>query len=246
MALLELQDVTKDFGGLRAVDHVSFQVEKGSITALIGPNGAGKTTLFNVITGLLKPTEGHVIFKGTDITGWPPHRIVRLGMSRTFQIPREFMELTVLENVVAHWPVQGARGLFSPALGAEERDKAMSLLEFVGLADLAHAKARDLSYGQRKLLELAAALIQEPQCILLDEPAAGVNPALLEAIMEHILELNRRGITFLIVEHNMDVVMNLSHWVMVMAYGELLRQGPPDAIQEDPVVLEAYLGGKAA
>lgn len=246
MALLELHNVTKDFGGLRAVDHVSFQVKRGSITALIGPNGAGKTTLFNVITGLLKPTEGQVVFSGTDITGWPPHRIIRLGMSRTFQIPREFMELTVLENVVAHWPVRGVKALFSPALGAEELDKAMSLLEFIGLADLAHAKARDLSYGQRKLLELAAALIQEPQCVLLDEPAAGVNPALLEAIMEHILELNRRGITFLIVEHNMDVVMNLSHWVVVMAYGKLLRQGPPDAIQEDPAVLEAYLGGKAA
>lgn len=243
MALLEIEQVTKNFGGLRAVDQVSFQVKESTITALIGPNGAGKTTLFNVITGLLKPSSGRIVFQGTDITGWVPHRIQHLGMSRTFQVPREFMELTVLENVVAHIPARSVQALFGPPLTRQEYDRAMELLAFVGLADKAHVKARDLSYGQRKLLELAAALISEPQCILLDEPAAGVNPALLEVLMDRIVELNRQGVTFLIVEHNMDVVMSLSHWIVVMAYGRLLRQGLPQEIQEDPAVLEAYLGG---
>ncbi|MCS6963398.1 MAG: ABC transporter ATP-binding protein [Thermoflexus sp.] len=242
MALLEVRDLTKDFGGLRAVNRCSFTVEQGSITALIGPNGAGKTTVFNLITGLLRPTSGRIYFQGRDITAMPPHRIARLGIARTFQITRELAELTVLENVVVHAIRDGLAGLIRSSILQHEAEQAMALLEFVGLAALAHEKAGKLSYGQRKLMELAGALMANPQMIMLDEPAAGVNPALLEEILERILQLNRSGMTFLIIEHNMDVVMNLSHQVVVMAHGEVICQGTPETIQQDPRVLDAYLG----
>ncbi len=242
MALLEVRDLTKDFGGLRAVNRCSFTVEQGSITALIGPNGAGKTTVFNLITGLLRPTSGRIYFQGRDITAMPPHRITRLGIARTFQITRELAELTVLENVVVHAARDGLAGLIRGSILQHEAERAMALLDFVGLAAMAREKAGKLSYGQRKLMELAGALMAEPRLILLDEPAAGVNPALLEEILERILQLNRSGMTFLIIEHNMDVVMNLSHQVVVMAHGEVICQGPPEAIQQDPRVLDAYLG----
>ncbi|HXF69009.1 MAG TPA: ABC transporter ATP-binding protein [Thermoflexus sp.] len=242
MALLEVRDLTKDFGGLRAVNRCSFTVEPGSITALIGPNGAGKTTVFNLITGLLRPTSGRIYFQGRDITGLPPHRIARLGIARTFQISRELAELTVLENVVVHAARDGLVGLVRGSILRHEAERAMALLEFVGLAAMAREKAGKLSYGQKKLLELAGALMADPQLVMLDEPAAGVNPALLEEILERIQRLNQAGMTFLIIEHNMDVVMNLSHQVVVMAHGEVLRQGPPEAIQRDPQVLDAYLG----
>lgn len=242
MALLEVRDLTKDFGGLRAVNRCSFTVEQGSITALIGPNGAGKTTVFNLITGLLRPTSGRIYFQGRDITAMPPHRIARLGIARTFQITRELAELTVLENVVVHAIRDGLAGLVRSSILQHEAEQAMALLEFVGLASLAHEKAGKLSYGQRKLMELAGALMANPQMIMLDEPAAGVNPALLEEILERILQLNRSGMTFLIIEHNMDVVMNLSHQVVVMAHGEVICQGAPETIQQDPRVLDAYLG----
>lgn len=242
MALLEVRDLTKDFGGLRAVNRCSFTVESGSITALIGPNGAGKTTVFNLISGLLRPTAGRIYFQGRDITGLPPHRITRLGIARTFQISRELAELTVLENVVVHAARDGLAGLVRESILRHEAERAMALLEFVGLAAMAREKAGKLSYGQKKLLELAGALMADPRLILLDEPAAGVNPALLEEILERIRQLNRVGMTFLIVEHNMDVVMHLSHQVVVMAYGEVICQGPPEAIQRDPRVLDAYLG----
>ncbi|WP_322798098.1 ABC transporter ATP-binding protein [Thermoflexus sp.] len=242
MALLEVRDLTKDFGGLRAVNRCSFTVEQGSITALIGPNGAGKTTVFNLITGLLRPTSGRIYFQGRDITAMPPHRIARLGIARTFQITRELAELTVLENVVVHAIRDGLAGLIRSSILQHEAEQAMALLEFVGLAALAHEKAGKLSYGQRKLMELAGALMANPQMIMLDEPAAGVNPVLLEEILERILQLNRSGMTFLIIEHNMDVVMNLSHQVVVMAHGEVICQGTPETIQQDPRVLDAYLG----
>ncbi|WP_376792001.1 ABC transporter ATP-binding protein, partial [Thermoflexus sp.] len=242
MALLEVRDLTKDFGGLRAVNRCSFTVEPGSITALIGPNGAGKTTVFNLITGLLRPTSGRIYFQGRDITGLPPHRITRLGIARTFQISRELAELTVLENVVVHAARDGLAGLVRESILRHEAERAMALLEFVGLAAMAREKAGKLSYGQKKLLELAGALMADPQLVMLDEPAAGVNPALLEEILERIQRLNQAGMTFLIIEHNMDVVMNLSQQVVVMAHGEVLRQGPPEAIQRDPRVLDAYLG----
>ena len=245
MALLEINNLTKSFGGLMAVHNCTFSVEEGSITALIGPNGAGKTTVFNLISGILPIDSGRVIFNGERIEALPPHKITRKGLSRTFQISRDLMEMSVIENLVVHSPTQGLLDLLKGSILKQELDQAMELLDFVGITHLAHAKAKSLSYGQKKLMEFAATLMTEPRMILLDEPAGGINPALLENIMEKITEVNKRGVTFLIVEHNMDVVMNLCNPVVVMAYGEVLAQGTPEAVQNNPQVLEAYLGGGA-
>lgn len=242
MTLLEIQDLTKDFDGLRAVNRCSFQVEEGTITGLIGPNGAGKTTVFNLITGLLRPNGGKVLFGGEDIVGLRPHRIARRGISRTFQITRDLMEMTVLENMVVQSPTSGILGLFVGGILQRERRRAMELLDFVGIAHLADEKAKKLSYGQKKLMEFASVLMSDPRLIMLDEPAGGVNPVLLERIVDRIQRINDDGITFLIVEHNMDVVMNLSHSVVVMAHGEVLTQGTPETVRRDPIVLDAYLG----
>lgn len=242
MALLTVTSLAKAFGGLQAVRDCSFVVEPGVITGLIGPNGAGKTTAFNLISGIMRPDAGTVRFEDTDITGLIPHRVTRHGLGRTFQITRELGDLTVLENMV----VPSARGGLRQMLGArifqQERERAMELLDFVGIARLATEKAKNLSFGQRKLLEFASVLMIEPKLVLLDEPAGGVNPALLERMMERIQTLNERGITFLIVEHNMDVVMSLCRSVVVMAHGQVLLQAPPDVIQNDHRVLDAYLG----
>jgi len=242
VTLLELRDVTRSFGGVTAVDRCSFSVGAGSLTGLIGPNGAGKTTVFNLIAGSVKPDAGDIELSGKQLGRLRPHQITRLGLSRTFQITRELKELTVLENVVVHARTRGLLDLLKPSVGAAERERAMALLERVGLARLAGAPARGLSFGQRKLLELAAALMAEPTIVLLDEPAAGVNPALLETIVDYIEEVNRAGVTFLIVEHNMDLVMSLCDPIIVMAHGTVLAHGPRDAIQNDARVLEAYLG----
>ena len=241
MALLELREVTRRFGGVTAVDRCSFSVAAGSLTGLIGPNGAGKTTVFNLIAGALRPDGGRIELAGTRLAGLRPHQIARLGLSRTFQLTRELKELTVLENVVVHARTRLV-DVFRPDVGAGERARAMELLALVGLAGLAGAPARGLSFGQKKLLELAAALMPEPRIILLDEPAAGVNPALLDALIGYIEQVNRTGVTFLIVEHNMDLVMSLCDPIIVMAHGKVLAQGPRDQIQGDPRVLDAYLG----
>jgi branched-chain amino acid transport system ATP-binding protein len=246
MALLEVQNISKAFGGIKAVDNCSFAVEEGSITALIGPNGAGKTTAFNLISGVLKADSGTVLFDGKRIDGLPPHQITRRGMSRTFQITRNLEDMTVLENLVVQSPVRGVSGLFRKSILPEERERAMELLDFVGITHLTHEETRNLSYGQKKLMDFAAILMSEPKLILLDEPAGGVNPALLENIVERIHSLNQQGMTFLIVEHNMELVMNISNPVVVMAYGRVLAQGPPQDIQSNPGVLEAYLGEVAA
>ena len=242
MSLLTVQNLTKRFGGITAVDNCSFDVEEGTITALIGPNGAGKSTAFNLINGVLKPDEGAVLYDGQDITGKKPNWIMRRGISRTFQITRDLKEMTVLENVVVQSPVQGFRGLFRSDMNPIEYERAMSLLDFVGIAKLANLRAKNLSYGQKKLMELAGVLMSEPKIIMLDEPAGGVNPALLETIVDRIRALHQQGITFLIVEHNMDMVMQLCDPVIVMAYGSVLAIGAPDTIQQDKAVLEAYLG----
>jgi branched-chain amino acid transport system ATP-binding protein len=217
-------------------------VQEGSITGLIGPNGAGKTTAFDVISGVLAPDSGTVHLDGTEITNWMPHRVTRRGLSRTFQITRALGDLTVLENMVVGSPTTGWRSLLGSRILQREEDRAMELLRFVGIDRLAKAPADSLSYGQKKLLEFASVLMPEPRMIMLDEPAGGVNPALLERIMDHIRELNRTGITFLIVEHNMDVVMNLCNSIVVMAHGEVLAEGTPEVIREDDTVLDAYLG----
>ncbi|MFN8723066.1 MAG: ABC transporter ATP-binding protein [Rhodospirillales bacterium] len=251
--MLELRGVSKAFGGLKAVDDVSFTVARGTITGLIGPNGAGKTTLFNTVAGALKPTGGEIRLDGRRIDGLPSHRVYRSGLARTFQIPRPIGTLSVLENVMlAPTGQTGERAwnaLLRPGrVRAEERanrEKAVGILEFLNLIRLADEPARTLSGGQLKLLELARALMSDPRVILLDEPGAGVNPTLLGQIVERIAALNRRGITFLIIEHNMDLVMNLCRPVVVMAGGRLLMEGDPEAVRGDPRVLDAYLGGTA-
>ena len=242
MALLEVKALHKSFGGIHAVNGCSFTVQEGTITALIGPNGAGKTTAFNMISGLLKPDSGEILFCGENIANIQPHQVTRKGISRTFQISRDLMEMTLLENLIVQSPTGGIRSLFDGSILHHERQRAMNLLEFVGIAHLVDEKAKNLSYGQKKLMEFAAALMTEPRLILLDEPAGGINPALLERIIERIQQVNKQGVTFLLVEHNMDVVMNLCDPVIVMAYGKVLAQGSPEVIQNDESVLEAYLG----
>ncbi|MGH3345879.1 MAG: ABC transporter ATP-binding protein [Nocardioides sp.] len=224
------------------MNDVSFDVATGSVTGLIGPNGAGKTTAFNVVSGTLRPDAGSVTFAGSRIDGLAPHRIHRRGLSRTFQITKSIPGLTVLENVAAAAAPHGLLPLVRPRIAAAERRRALDLLEFVGIAHLADDDADNLSYGQRKLLELASALMPEPRLILLDEPAGGVNPTLLQRIIERIRDMREQGVTFLIVEHNMDMVMQLCDSVVVMAHGAVLEQGTPEVIRDNPLVLDAYLG----
>ena len=244
-ALLEIDAVEKSFGGLRALDGASFTVEEGAIAALIGPNGSGKTTLFNVVTGYERPDAGDVRFRGDSIAGLRPDRVFALGLSRTFQLTRIFARLSVLENMlVATQRHEGwTRSVFRAAASAHERARAFELLEFVGIAGLADLAAGNLSYGQRKLLELAYVLVADPDVILLDEPAGGVNPSLIHHISDRIREANRGGKTFLIVEHDMEFVMDLCAQVTVLDQGRVLLTGPPGEVQANPAVLDAYLGG---
>lgn len=240
--MLEIDDIHRSFGGLKAVNGASFTVEAGSITALIGPNGAGKTTAFNLVSGVLRPDGGSIRLEGEEITRLAPHEIAARGVSRTFQITRGLSHLTVLENMIAAAPPRRLRGLFASKMARQEVERAMDLLDFVGIAHLAGNLAQELSYGQRKLLEFASAMMPNPGLVLLDEPAGGVNPTLLERIVDRIRQLRGDGITFLIVEHNMDMVMKLCDSVVVMAHGAVLTQDTPAAVQEDPLVLDAYLG----
>ena len=242
MALLEVRDAAKSFGGIKAVDGCSFGVEEGSITALIGPNGAGKTTMFNMINGLHRCDSGGIVFQGENIEHLQPHQVTRRGISRTFQISRQLGDMTVLENVVVQSPAKGLAGLLKQSILGEERERGMELLEFVGIAELANEPAAKLSYGQKKLMDLAAGMMVHPRLFLLDEPAGGINPALLDTIIDRVLKLRDQGITFLIVEHNMDMVMNVCDPIVVMAYGRVLAEGSPDEIQSNDDVLEAYLG----
>jgi len=242
LALLEVRDAAKAFGGIKAVDGCSFCVEEGSITALIGPNGAGKTTMFNMINGLHRCDSGGIVFEGENIEHLQPHQVTRRGISRTFQISRQLGDMTVLENVVVQSPAKGLAGLLKQSILGEERERGMELLDFVGIADLANEPAAKLSYGQKKLMDLAAGMMVHPRLFLLDEPAGGINPALLDTIIDRVLKLRDQGITFLIVEHNMDMVMNVCDPIVVMAYGKVLAEGSPNVIQSNDEVLEAYLG----
>ncbi|MBM3942586.1 MAG: ABC transporter ATP-binding protein [SAR202 cluster bacterium] len=250
--MLELRQVVKDFGGLRAVDRCSFAVCQGTITALIGPNGAGKTTLFNLITGFLKPDGGSIWFQGRRIDGQPSHKIVRLGILRTFQVPRELEAMTVLENLLLvpagqtgerPWAVW----LLPRRVAREEqalRRQAGQVLEFLGLVHLADAPAGSLSTGQKKLLELGRTLMASPSLVLLDEPGAGVNPTLMNLLAGHIRSLCReRGITFLIIAHDMELVMRLCDPIVVLDHGSVIAQGAPDEVRHNPEVVRAYLGG---
>ncbi|WP_331376819.1 ABC transporter ATP-binding protein [Sinorhizobium chiapasense] len=242
--MLEVKNLCKHYGGIKAVDGATFAVERGSITALIGPNGAGKTTAFNCISRTVTPTSGEVWLDGARIDQLRPHKITAKGLSRTFQISRNLSDMTVIENVIVQSRVDGIRGMLRPAMSAEEKDKAMAILDFLGITRIAYEDGHNLSYGQKKLMDLAALLMSDPKIILLDEPAGGVNPTLMEEIIGHIRALNeKRGLTVLIVEHNMDLIMRLSHKVVVMAQGRVICDGPPEMVRKDPQVLDAYLGG---
>jgi ABC-type branched-subunit amino acid transport system ATPase component/ABC-type branched-subunit amino acid transport system permease subunit len=240
--LLEVKGLQKRFGGLRAVDGASFAVPAGSITALIGPNGSGKTTVFNTVDGTMRPDGGEVWFEGRRIDGLPPYRRAHLGVGRTFQITRLFREMTVLENVVAPLREFSWRQLNAGAIRGDEAQRAEELLRFVGMERFRDQKAAALSYGQQKLVELAQVLMLEPKLILLDEPAGGINPTLIERMEEMIRELNRRGTTFLIVEHNMPFVLGLCDPVLVLARGACICEGTAEQVQKDERVLDAYLG----
>ena len=250
--ILQVQDLTKDFGGLRAVNHCSFAVQPGTVTGLIGPNGAGKTTLFNLITGFLNP-GGVIYFQGRRIDGLPPHEIVHRGLLRTFQIPRELKRMTVLENLMI--VPQGQTGenvwvswLLPWRVSRQEQSiqrQALEVLDFLRLRTLANEYAGNLSTGQKKLLELARILMAEPAMALLDEPGAGVNPTLLNLLIDDIRRAcAERKVTFLLIEHNMNLVMNLCNPVVVVQNGALLMAGTPEEVRANPEVMQAYLGSR--
>ena len=242
MSILEVQAVSKAFGGIQALDGCSLVVEQGTITGLIGPNGSGKTTLFNVITGYDRVDTGEIRFDGRAITGETPARIFGLGIGRTFQLTRIFPHLTVLENMHVALP-RNIGGLLKHWGSSQEQRQAMDLLDFVSLTSLKNEPAGNLSYGQKKLLEFALILVAQPQMILLDEPAGGVNPTMVNELARGIRTLNRqKNITFLVVEHNMEFVMGLCHMVNVMHRGTKIAEGPPQAVRKNPAVLDAYLG----
>jgi ABC-type branched-subunit amino acid transport system ATPase component/ABC-type branched-subunit amino acid transport system permease subunit len=240
--LLQVERLSKSFGGLRAVDDLSFMVREGTVTGLIGPNGSGKTTAFNLIDGMMGRDAGEVWFDGKRIDGLHPWSRAHRGLGRTFQITRLFRQMSVLENVVA--PLRSFRPtqLFAGAVAGHEVERAHELLEFVGMRRFAHRPAGELSFGQQKLVELAQVLMLDPKLILLDEPAGGINPTLIDRLVEKILELNAAGKTFLIVEHNMPLVAELCDPVIVLARGTKIAEGSAGEIQRDPIVLDAYLG----
>ena len=250
---LRVEKLRKTFGGIVAVDGASFAVESGTITGLIGPNGAGKSTTFNCVTGVYEPTEGTVYFEGEDITGLAPHAVANGGLVRTFQIARELGEMTVLENLMLAPKNQRGEALWRSLLPfvrdevvEQERDireRCWDILDFFEIDHLADGYAKNLSGGQRKLLELARALLTDPEMLLLDEPFAGVNPSLEERLLTHIHDLQAEGYTFLIVEHDMDLIMEHCEHIVVMHQGKVLTEGPPADIRSNEAVIEAYLGG---
>ncbi len=242
MSFLEVQGVSKAFGGIRALDTCSISVDEGSITGLIGPNGSGKTTMFNVVTGYERSDSGQVSFHEQNITNASPAKIFRLGIGRTFQLTRIFPRLTVMENMHVAVQRNDLKGLLSRWSSSQEQQHALELLDFVGLTKLKDDPAGILSFGQKKLLEFACILIAEPKVILLDEPAGGVNPTMVNYLAERIRTLNQRGITFLVVEHNMEFVMSLCSKVMVMHRGIRIAEGTPAEVRANAAVLEAYLG----
>jgi branched-chain amino acid transport system ATP-binding protein len=248
--LLEVEKVSKAFGGLQALLEVSFQVEQGTIHAVIGPNGAGKTTLFNAITGAYVPDSGRIVYEGRDVHGKKVHELVAMGMARTFQNVELFGSLTVLENILVGQHVQTRCG-FSGAVGRwpgvrreerEARERGMELLQFVGLEEVAHQQSTDLPFGWQRFLEIARALGASPRLLLLDEPASGLNAVETQHLADLLVQIRNRGITLLLVEHDMSLTMAISDRILVLHQGRKLTEGTPEEIQSDEAVIEAYLG----
>jgi len=250
MALLEVRVVSKRFGGVQAVNGVSFGVEKGMIKAVIGPNGAGKTTLFNLVTGVFTPDSGSIRFGGRAIQGLPPHQVAACGISRTFQNIRLFAQMSALENVLVGRHLRGRAGFLAGMLrlgwtrreDQALRDKARELMDFLGIGALADREATSLAYGQQRAVELARALASDPEMVLLDEPAAGLNMRETADLAALIGRIRDRGITVLLVEHDMSLVMEISDEVAVLSYGEKIADADPRAVQRDPQVVRVYLG----